>query len=156
MRGNPPSPFIASPKRLSAFLCRKYNVAVDFDGYKIWRAQQRTEQHVNGDPPDLTSTARSLGDPQVSSSAVVNDSTSSGDPLSFSEQSAPYPTSFSQIIDLITNGQPIPGLKEVPDTLLTGQGSQPTTVKRKKPWERDKAGIVGEGNEVGSTSIAQT
>lgn len=87
-------------------------------------------------------------------STVVNDSTSSGIPLSSSEPSAPYPTSFSQIVDLITTGQPIPGLKEVPDTLLTGQQSQPITVKRKKPWERDNAGIVGEGNEVGSTSIA--
>lgn len=154
MRGNPLSPFIASPKHLSAFLCRKYDVAVDVDGYKIWRAQQGSEQHVNGDPPDPTSTARSLGDPQFSFSSVVNDSTSSGDPLSFSEPSAPYPTSFSQIVDLITNGQPIPGLKEVPDTLLTGQGSQPTTAKRKKPWERGNAGTVGEGDEVGSTSIA--
>lgn len=50
---------------------------------------------------------------------------------------APYPTSFSQIVDLITNGQPIPGIKEVPDTILLGQESRAVTAKRKKPWERD-------------------
>lgn len=76
-------------------------------------------------------------------SIVVNDFTSSGIPLSSSEPSAPYPTSFSQIVDLITTGQPIPGLKEVPDTLLTGQESQPSTARRKKPWEREVSGVVG-------------
>ena len=54
----------------------------------------------------------------------------------------PYPTSFSQIVDLITNGQPIPGIKEVPNTLLSGQESLAVTAKRKKPWERDE----GAGN----------
>ena len=50
---------------------------------------------------------------------------------------APYPTSFSQIVELITSGDPIPGIKKVPDTVLQGRSSQPTTVKRKKPWEKD-------------------
>jgi len=109
---------------------------------------------VNGDPPLSTATDRSLGDPHANMSIVVNDFTSSGIPLSPSEPSAPYPTSFSQMVDLITTGQPIPGLKEVPDTLLTGQESQPSTAKRKKPWEREVSGVVGEGNGFGSTSTA--
>jgi len=137
-------------------LGRKYNVAVDFDGYRIWRAQQGTQQQVNWDPPLSTATDRSLGDPHTSMSIVVNEFMSSGIPLSSSEPSAPYPTSFSQIVDLITTGQPVPGLKEVPDTLLTGQESQPSTAKRKKPWEREVSGVVGEGNGFGSTSTAPT
>ena len=56
-----------------------------------------------------------------------------------SEPPAPYPTSFGQIVDLITTGQPVPGIKEVPDTILEGQASQPSTTKRKKPWEKDNA-----------------
>lgn len=54
-----------------------------------------------------------------------------------SEPPAPYPTSFSQIVELITNGSPIPGIKEVPDTVLEGQASSQITGKRRKPWERD-------------------
>ena len=61
------------------------------------------------------------------------------------EPPAPYPTSFSQIVELITSGEPIPGIKEVPDIVLEGQASKPTTVKRKKPWEKDDA---GDGAEV--------
>ena len=59
------------------------------------------------------------------------------------EEPAPYPTSFSHIVDLITNGQPIPGVKDVPDTVLCGQESQPMTAKRKKPWERTDDEVQG-------------
>ncbi|KAL8742189.1 MAG: hypothetical protein Q9190_005292 [Brigantiaea leucoxantha] len=66
------------------------------------------------------------------------------------EPPAPYPTSFSQIVDLITKGEPIPGIKDVPDTVLTGHESMPTTAKRKKPWEEteessyDKSSLAAE------------
>ena len=60
---------------------------------------------------------------------------------------APYPTSFSQIVNLITTGQQIPGVKQVPDTLLAGQESHPTTAKRKKPWEQSDIGNVDEMSE---------
>ena len=55
-----------------------------------------------------------------------------------SDASAPYPLSFNHIVDLITTGQPIPGVKEVPDTVLEGQASQAMKVKRKKPWEKTR------------------
>ena len=58
-----------------------------------------------------------------------------GNPRSDIEPPAPYPISFSQIVELITSGEPIPGIKEVPDTVLEGQISQPRTAKRRKPWE---------------------
>lgn len=47
----------------------------------------------------------------------------------------PYPQSFSHLVQLITTGQTIPGIKEVPNTLLTGQGSKAVESKRRKPWE---------------------
>lgn len=47
----------------------------------------------------------------------------------------PYPQSFSHLVELITTGQLIPGIKEVPNILLTGQGSRALESKRKKPWE---------------------
>lgn len=61
------------------------------------------------------------------------------------EPPAPYPTSVSQIVEMITSGEPIPGIREVPDTVLEGQASQPTATNRKKPWEKDDAGA---GEEV--------
>ena len=55
--------------------------------------------------------------------------------MSAREEAAPYPASFNQIVDLITNGQPVPGVRDIPNTILSGQGSEPMRIKRKKPWE---------------------
>lgn len=57
-------------------------------------------------------------------------------PSNMSDPPAPYPTSFAHIVELITTGQPVPGVKEIPNTVLTGQGTQPVQTKRKKPWEK--------------------
>ena len=53
------------------------------------------------------------------------------------------------MVELITNGQQIPGIKEVPDTVLEGQASQQITAKRKKPWEVDD--VEGAERVVGGT-----
>lgn len=67
---------------------------------------------------------------------------------------APYPPTFADIVELITSGKPIPGIKEIPPTLLTDQASKPTASKRRKPWEMDVpeeavqgAGATLPGNE---------
>ena len=49
---------------------------------------------------------------------------------------APYPTSFAHIVELISSGKPIPGIKEIPDTVLSGQGTESKHERRKKPWEQ--------------------
>ena len=91
---------------------------------------------ISNDPPRPDLTSRNSID------------TSSGDV----EPPAPYPTSFSQIVELITSGKLIPGIKEVPDTVLQGQASRSMTAKRKKPWEKEDAGageeVVGVNNSV--------
>ena len=53
------------------------------------------------------------------------------------EEAPPYPMSFQEIVELITTGAPIPGVKDIPDTLLEGQGSEASKPKRRKPWEKD-------------------
>ena len=83
----------------------------------------------------------SNGPPRSDSTPRNSIDTSSGDV----EPPAPYPTSFSQIVELITNGELIPGIKEVPDTVLQGQASRSMTAKRKKPWEKED---VGAGEKV--------
>ena len=88
--------------------------------------------------------------PSVSQSPPVLGSTSRSyrDTVSRADEAiAPYPTSFSQIVQLITSGDPIPGIKEVPDTVLRGQASRPMNPKRRKPWENDDAGADEEIGE---------
>jgi hypothetical protein len=63
---------------------------------------------------------------------------------SSTEPPAPYPTSFAHIVELISNGQPVPGIKEIPSTVLEGQGTQSAKQRRKKPWENEENGIAEE------------
>ncbi|EFR01161.1 hypothetical protein MGYG_04165 [Nannizzia gypsea CBS 118893] len=54
------------------------------------------------------------------------------------EEQPVYPSSFARIVELITTGQPIPGIQQIPDTVLTGQETASTAQRRRKPWERDE------------------
>lgn len=119
----------------------KSRIPIDFDVYQIWHSQQSSSL-ANGmsvidsapNPFIISNNPRRLG--PASRNGI---DTTLGD----MKPPAPYPTSFSQIVELITSGEPIPGIKEVSDTVLEGQASQSTTVKRKKPWEMDDA-VAGE------------
>ncbi|KAI4211935.1 MAG: hypothetical protein LQ351_005275 [Letrouitia transgressa] len=108
------------------YYSRKHNIPIDFDAYRSWRSQQSLTPVINGNNSGLPSQLADRSSPDATWRPV-------------SETSAPYPTSFSQIVELITKGEPIPGIKEIPDTLLKGQESVPTAAKRMKPWEKDHA-----------------
>jgi hypothetical protein len=36
----------------------------------------------------------------------------------------------------------VPGIKEIPNTVLEGQGTEPVKARRKKPWEKDEDGTA--------------
>jgi hypothetical protein len=39
------------------------------------------------------------------------------------------------VIELITSGKPVPGIKEIPDVILEAPKDAVTLPQRKKPWE---------------------
>lgn len=83
----------------------------------------------------------SMGESQETGSFTVSDASSSEhtDQVSNPTSQEPtYPTSFAHIVELITTGQPIPGIQEIPDTLLTGQGALSAKPRRLKPWENEE------------------
>ena len=46
--------------------------------------------------------------------------------------------SFDEIVDLITMGKPVPGIRQIPDQLSTEIPSTSSTpTPPKKPWEKD-------------------
>jgi hypothetical protein len=114
---------------------RKYNINIDFDGYKSYRnarGRPPPTQPLNGAPaPTVLGTEASGGIMPA--------------PADANEPPAPYPTSFAHIVELITSGQPVPGIKEIPSTVLTGQGTEPAKPRRKKPWEKDESPAAAAG-----------
>ncbi|KAL8712530.1 MAG: hypothetical protein Q9225_006937 [Loekoesia sp. 1 TL-2023] len=117
------------------YFSRKQNIPIDFNSYISWRSTQNLPPVTTSNPepesPSFKPEANGISGQRIEQNVDVQPKTKQQPP-------APYPSSFSQIVELITKGEPIPGIKEVPDTLLTGQESAVTTAKRKKPWEKDE------------------
>lgn len=61
-------------------------------------------------------------------------------PAPESTEQPAYPSSFAHIVELITTGQPIPGIQEIPDTVLKGKETKASASRRTKPWEQNSGG----------------
>lgn len=108
---------------------RKHGVRIDFDRYKVWRSRQPLSTEGAQQTPNERVTVAS-NEPQVLLPLPCEETTMTSEPV------APYPTSFSEIVELISTGQPVSGIKEVPDTILKGQATQSKATRRLKPWEQ--------------------
>ncbi|KIX09105.1 uncharacterized protein Z518_00183 [Rhinocladiella mackenziei CBS 650.93] len=110
------------------FFSRKYNLPpVDPSAYSSWLRShpQPQNQSAATAPSSITST-----DTSPAGSTSTSTSTSNTEP--------PYPTSFAAIVDLITRNIPVPGIEEIPNTVLEpGSSKVDKTPRRKKPWEKD-------------------
>ncbi|KAK4120826.1 hypothetical protein N657DRAFT_648620 [Parathielavia appendiculata] len=54
---------------------------------------------------------------------------------------APYPENFQALIEAVTTGKPIPGIKEIPNTVVRPPGVTPFGKMKapRKPWEKEAA-----------------
>ncbi|EPE36230.1 hypothetical protein GLAREA_05568 [Glarea lozoyensis ATCC 20868] len=51
---------------------------------------------------------------------------------------APYPQTFADIVAMITSGEEIPGIRDIPDVVYPiSMAAKPTAPRRRKPWEKD-------------------
>ncbi|RDW88098.1 hypothetical protein BP6252_00130 [Coleophoma cylindrospora] len=106
--------FYFSRKKLSG-------APIDFDAYKAYIAH------------------RNVPIPSVSKTLDIPHHEADLPPAAEDPKSAPYPPTFSDIVALITSGAPIPGIKEIPPTVLKEQATKPVATKRRKPWESETA-----------------
>jgi hypothetical protein len=119
--------------------CRKFGKQVDFEDYKAARAAKSRAS--------TATSSISLEDQnraEASSSQIGND-----DPPSI-----PY----AELVEMIQTGKPVPGIKDIPDTVLSGQGTQSVAAKRRKPWEKDVEDSSGVSipAAAATASVAQT
>ena len=108
------------------YYARKSGTKVDFEGYKRWVEGGRGDGQMNGLGSQPVEEA-----PAVQVAGSQNPSTGSG-----AMGDAPKPASFAEICELIAEGKPIPGIKDIPDTVLEGQSTASQAAKRTKPWEK--------------------
>ncbi|OQN98308.1 hypothetical protein B0A48_15587 [Cryoendolithus antarcticus] len=119
------------------YFARKNGTHVDFDAYTVWLAGE-------GALGENVASTQPNGTAEVGHTASPTNGDSISQPAG-GMADAPKPASFAEICDMIAEGKPIPGIKDIPDTILEGQASGKSASARVKPWEKSTA---GSGNEV--------
>ncbi|KAF2221478.1 hypothetical protein BDZ85DRAFT_17717 [Elsinoe ampelina] len=125
------------------YYSRKFGTKVDFDGYQAWRNAQSVVSNGDSTVTDA---------PAGADHTTVAESETDAAPAAHGN--APTPASFAEICQLIAEGKPIPGIKEIPDTVLEGSATAATKPKRRKPWEKDTPSVEGQSGETGVQSPA--
>ncbi|KAI9889109.1 MAG: hypothetical protein M1814_005833, partial [Vezdaea aestivalis] len=98
----------------------KFSVSVDTSAYVKWKLDKDKGRETNtADLPIVHASAAVAASPV---SSGINPAT-------------PYPASFTHIVELIMSGKPVPGVKDIPVTVLEGERSANVIPKRRKPWE---------------------
>ncbi|KAI5787067.1 hypothetical protein EDC01DRAFT_631448 [Geopyxis carbonaria] len=92
---------------------RNMGVAVDTEAFKRWLSNGGSLQ------PAFT----------------VESTTTHNNFRSENGDDAPHSDAFSRIVKLIRAGEPIPGIREIPDIINKAPPSQSVRAERKKPWE---------------------
>ncbi|KAL2824832.1 hypothetical protein BJY01DRAFT_230384 [Aspergillus pseudoustus] len=123
------------------YFTRKANLAslLSVANYKTWLESRAASNRLD-DQTSVTGLPKNDSLATDSSSPSANPGQQSAQ--SSSSQEPAYPTSFAHIVELITTGQPIPGIQQIPDTLLTGQGAASERPKRRKPWEQENSAEI--------------
>lgn len=105
-------------------------IPVSFDGYKSY-LQEREGLHSTFPTDEDCSLKTSQRQAAAHHQAVISSNNSTP------QNPAPYPPSFGEIIALISNGDPIPGIRDIPSTIVPEQASISKAPMRKKPWDKD-------------------
>lgn len=103
--------------------CRKEKITppINFTAYKAWLAGESSESNPVPEQSNESSTE--------SAAVATTESSALPEPA--------YPTSFAHIVELITTGKPVPGIQQIPDTVLEGHDISSERPRRRKPWEKD-------------------
>ncbi|CUM62986.1 uncharacterized protein PRCAT00000547001 [Priceomyces carsonii] len=104
----------------SFFYCSNSGNIMNLDEFKAWEKEngdkyRRSKQIVELEEPD-----------QIQSS---NDTENM-------ESTAPYSSNYHELVERIITGKEIPGIKQIPDTVLPEKSSQSHAKLRVKPWEQ--------------------
>ncbi|MCH0628685.1 hypothetical protein JNB11_01690 [Kocuria palustris] len=57
------------------------------------------------------------------------------EPSTSTQDEQPYSSNYQNVVELILAGKEVPGIKQIPDTVLLDQKSTAQVQQRKKPWE---------------------
>ncbi|EHK48986.1 uncharacterized protein TrAtP1_000436 [Trichoderma atroviride] len=141
------------------YYAQRIGVQIDFAAYQTWLSQHpeyppphivpsEYEQQQSSEPASASSASATAwqqaapkADLYVDRSAQSQASGEGGEPS--------YPLAFAEMIKLIQEGKPIPGIRQIPNTIerdptVKPVGSRPVP---RKPWEKEATATADTGAE---------
>lgn len=103
----------------SFFYCSHTGNILNLDDYMAWKAH-------NGGRYEKSAKI----------SEIEEENAETLDSAQLPEDSPPYSSNYQELVELIVSGKPVPGIKDIPDTVLTEQRSVSEAAQRPKPWEK--------------------
>lgn len=104
----------------SYHFCLKTGNIFNIEDYLEWKQQQSSESQ-----------------PKIQEQPIVQE-VKKVEELKTEEEEPEYSSNYQNVVEKIIKGEPIPGIKQIPDTVLEGQSSTSKADMRKKPWELAK------------------
>ncbi|KAK4228372.1 hypothetical protein QBC38DRAFT_155899 [Podospora fimiseda] len=106
--------------------------------YTQLQARLNLQQQQPGSESEVDIPAWQLQAPQMDLSKKADDNEAREVGGEAGEGGAPYPDKFQAIIEAVTTGKTIEGIKEIPNTVVRQEGITPVGVKvaPPKPWQR--------------------
>ncbi|RGP80828.1 hypothetical protein FLONG3_1060 [Fusarium longipes] len=128
------------------YYAQRIGVNIDFDAYKTWLAgkqdyqppdvlpeeyRQHTEVNVVSTPALDWQKAAPKTDLYIDRKAAAAQPGSQDQPN--------YPMGFAEMIKLIQEGKPVPGIRQIPNTIIRDPAVKPVGNRAvpRKPWEKD-------------------
>ncbi|KAK6454942.1 uncharacterized protein RJT20DRAFT_53728 [Scheffersomyces xylosifermentans] len=105
----------------SFFYCSHTGNILNLDDFRQWKA-------INGDKYDKNKKITEIHEDEPPKNET--ESSNSAEP--------PYSSNYQELVELIVSGKPVPGIKEIPDTVLSEKSSHAEAKQRVKPWEKNQ------------------
>ncbi|POR38146.1 Uncharacterized protein TPAR_01660 [Tolypocladium paradoxum] len=136
------------------YYAQRIGVQIDFARYQAWLAQHPDHQSPQVIPDEYLSRSSSMGDQADESPPPVLpwqraapradlyvDRIAASQSPSGAGGEPNYPMAFAEMLKLLQEGKPIPGIRQIPNTIARDPSVKPVGSRAapKKPWERDTA-----------------
>ncbi|KAI8806090.1 hypothetical protein BJ742DRAFT_774587 [Cladochytrium replicatum] len=124
----------ASLLKMKWFYYNKFVEPFDFEMYLEWKAGG-----------SITDQKKEIAERAVSEETKTETTTTTdktgGESADTATAEPSFPLSFAKICEMVARGEPIPGIKQIPDKINEEAPSASTLKPRRKPWERKQESL---------------
>lgn len=126
----------------SYFYSTKTGNILNLDDYRQWK-YKNGDRYVTSNQIEAVEANEESTIPQASNKPqrieeVTDLLESEPKPAASETDDPPYSSNYQDLVELIVSGKPVPGIKEIPNTVLPEQSSISAAKQRVKPWELNK------------------